>query len=533
MRILVVAAAGSLTVLSASPAAAEARFPSVNRIVFSPGDPNVVVARASFGILPSHDNGASWSYLCDAALGLTFEDSYYDPAIGLTAGNALVVGQPGEPTQGLEVSPDVGCSWNCVGGPLAGQFIADSVVRPDQPHVVLVLTRTYSASDAAISVFSQIFQSIDDGAHWAALGNPIDPSIVVQTIDVSRADASGNDSIYVSGTRGYGSATTASLLSSTDEGGTWTEHPLQGFDPTTENSIAIGGIDPADPRRVYVRTRAVVTGGQSRLFMTTDGGASFTTQATFPIPEPQSGPINGVNGEILAFALSPDGSKIYAGTTGDGLFVASRADMVFKKTSATPVWCLATRGQELWVCSDEAGTSALGTPFVIGETTDDGAHFTSKLPAITALCGPLSCPAETRTSLACNATVSGGQCQSAFDQLCQSLDDVNTTCGCASDAGLVADAAGVPSDAGSVKPPSSSSSCGCSVTSADGTGALAAASALAALALGRRRNRRQLTPRGAVNNPSAAGARSRGESGSPGTRSRTCRGARPSWRRAR
>jgi photosystem II stability/assembly factor-like uncharacterized protein len=487
MRLLVVAAAGTFAVLSASPAAAGgARFPSLNRVVFSPSDPNLIVARASYGILPSHDNGASWSYLCDEALGL-IESSPYDPVIELTARNALVVGLP-QPHQGLEVSPDVGCSWSCVGGPLAGEFIADSVVRPDRPHVVLVLTSTYSPGDAAGPVFSsQVFESTDDGAHWTALGNPIDPSFLVQAIDVSRADAAGNYGIYVSGTRGDGSARTASLLVSTDEGGTWTAHPLTDFDPASEDSVNIGGVDPADPGRVYVRTSAAFTGGQSRLLMTTDGGASFTTLATFQIPE---APIDQATAEVLAFALSPDGSKIYAGTKGDGLFVASRADMVFKKTSPIAVWCLATRGQELWVCSSEASTSAVGTPFVIGATTDDGAHFTPKLQGVTALCGPLSCPAGTGTSLACNATVSGGQCQGAFDQLCQT-EDVSGSCGtCASDAGLVGDAAGVTGDAGSLKPPSSSSSCGCTLTSSGGTGAWAAASAIAAIALGWRRRRR-------------------------------------------
>ncbi len=487
MRILFLAAAGAVAVLSASPAAAY-RSPVLNQVVFSPGDPNLVVARASYGILPSHDNGASWSYLCDDALGSSVAYSYNDPVLGLTAGNAFVVGVAAPSTDGLEVSPDVGCSWSCVGGPLAGQAIADIVVRPDKPHGVLVLTRTYSASDAGISVYGgQVFQSTDDGAHWAALGDPLplDLNVFVQTIDVSRADASGHYSIYVSGTRGVGLETRASLLVASDEGGTWTEHALQAFDPTTEGSVAIGGVDPADPQRVYLLTRAMVPGGQSRLFMTTDGGASFTTQATFQIADTTFA-------DGLAFALSPDGSKLYAGTVGDGLFVASRADMVFKKTSPIAVTCLATRGQELWVCSLEVSTGAIGRPFVIGVTTDDGAHFTSKLPTLTTLCGPLSCPAATLTSLGCNATVSGGQCQSEFDSLCQDYNANNTACGtCASDAGLVADAAAVPVDAGSVNQPSSSSSCGCSVTSSGGTGALAAASALAALALGRRRNRRR------------------------------------------
>jgi MYXO-CTERM domain-containing protein len=121
-------------------------------------------------------------------------------------------------------------------------------------------------------------------------------------------------------------------------------------------------------------------------------------------------------------------------------------------------------------------------------TTDDGAHFTSRLPTIATL-WPVSCPTGTGTSLGCNTTVSGGQCQSRFENVCQ-LYDVGNVCGtCGSDAGLLADAAGMPSDASSVKPSSSASSCGCSVASAGGTGALAAASAIAALALGRRRNR--------------------------------------------
>jgi hypothetical protein len=229
-----------------------------------------------------------------------------DPEIGLTAGNALIAGLPA-PYQGLDVSPDVGCSWSCVGGPLAGQSIADNVVRPDKPHVVLAVTSTYGASDAAVAFYSsQVFQSTDDSAHWSALGSPIDPSLLVQTIDVSRADASGNYRIYLSGTRGYGSARTASLLVSTDKGGTWTEHPWQVFDPTTEDSVYIGGVDPTDPQRLYLRSSAAVSGGRSRLFMTTDGGGSFTTQTTFQIPERG---VDAVTGEVLSFALSRTGRK--------------------------------------------------------------------------------------------------------------------------------------------------------------------------------------------------------------------------------
>src|SRR5258708_262798 len=124
-------AAGALLSLAAPPAAANGRFPAANQIVFSPTDPNRVVARTTYAILPSHDGGRTWSYLCEEALGLP-QTAYQDPELGLTAGNALVAGLS-MPTAGLEVSTNLGCDWSCVAGPLASQSIADLVVRPDTP----------------------------------------------------------------------------------------------------------------------------------------------------------------------------------------------------------------------------------------------------------------------------------------------------------------------------------------------------------------------------------------------------------------
>ena len=68
-----------------------------------------------------------------------------------------------------------------------------------------------------------VYVSIDDGAHWAAIGAPLDPTVIVQTIDVSARDP---HRIYVSATRGYASSRTASLFVSTDDGAHWTERAL-------------------------------------------------------------------------------------------------------------------------------------------------------------------------------------------------------------------------------------------------------------------------------------------------------------------
>jgi len=399
-------AVASFLLLSTGQASANGRFPASNAIVFSPTDPNLVIARTTYALLPSRDNGATWRYLCEDALGLPAA-SYQDPEIGLTASNAFVAGLYG-PASGLEVSRNVGCDWNCIGGPLVGQAIADIVVRPDRPHVVLALTSTFLPADAGGGALSQVFQSADDGANWTALGVPLDPMVHVQTIDVAPGDP---HRVYVSGTRGFRSSRTASLFVSTDDAAHWTESAITHFDPTTEDSVFIGAVDPVDPLRVYIRSSAAAPGGRSRLFMTADAGQSFQLAKELAIA-----------GDIVGFALSADGSKVYAGTSQDGLFVAAKGDLTFRKTSSIHVQCLASRGTELWACSDAV------SGFIVGMSRDDGATFVAKLPSVAALAGRIACSALPGGPLACGATANASQCQESFDTFCQ-IDSPSGRCG--------------------------------------------------------------------------------------------------------
>ncbi len=474
----------------ASPARANGRFPASNQILFSPsvspGDSSFVVARTTYAILPSRDNGATWSYLCEDALGLP-SSAFQDPALVVTASGALVAGLA-TPTAGLDVSTDFGCTWSCAAGSLGQQSIVDVAVRPDQPHVVVALTSTYLAADAGGGTFAQVFQSPDDGASWTALGVPIDPTVRVQTIDAAATDA---HRLYVSGTRGFGASKVALLFASTDDGASWTEHALDAFDPGTEDSVYIGAVDPTDAARVYLRSSAVEAGGQSRLFITGDGGQSFQVATRFEVPPPAGASLS-VTGEILGFALSPEGSKVYAGTKEAGLFVASKADLTFVKTSSIHVQCLATRGSELWACSDAV------SGFVVGVSTDDGATFTAKLPTITSLAGPLACGAEAGTSLACGATANGSQCVDSFNLFCET-DDVSGRCvggeprdSGSPDAGgaMGADAAVAPA-ANAHDTSVSRSSCAFSAPGSEGSASGAALCTVCAFALRRRRLRRR------------------------------------------
>jgi DNA-binding beta-propeller fold protein YncE len=115
---------------------------------------------------------------------------------------------------------------------------------------------------------------------------------------------------------------------------------------------------------------------------------------------------------MLGFALSPDGSKVYAGSVEDGLFVGDRATLSFVHKSSIQVQCLAARANELWACANQR------SGFAAGVSTDDGAHFAAKLTP-DKLVGPIACAANPQGPLACGADANASQCSGApYQQLC-------------------------------------------------------------------------------------------------------------------
>lgn len=367
MRHAFLAAAAAAGVLAAAPSAlANGRFPQSNQILFSPTQSNLIVVRNTFGITISKDGGNSWYWLCEDTLGLP-PTSNEDPFLGLTSNDSLVAGD--SPPMGLQVSSDLGCNWTRESGPLANQLIKDLVVRKDNPHAVDTITNTYGVSanvDGGPGYTHQLFETTNDGANWAAFGTAIDPSADVTTIEVAPSDPTR---IYVSAFRGSGSGRTASLFVSKDHGMTWAEHQTP-LDPAHETAVYIGGVDPMDADLVYLRTE-----GLSRLLVSKDGGQTFTSSKQ-------------LTGQMLGFALSQDGSKIYIGSVEDGLFVGDKATLTFVNTNPNVhIQCLATQGNDLWACSDEPSC------FVAGVSHDDGKTFTAKMHLLSVQ-GPIQCAAN-------------------------------------------------------------------------------------------------------------------------------------------
>jgi MYXO-CTERM domain-containing protein len=218
---------------------------------------------------------------------------------------------------------------------------------------------------------------------------------------------------------------------------------------------------------------------------------------------------------MKGFALSPDGSKVYAGGPNVGLYVASSADLQFKSvpeqlpdggTRTVHVQCLAARGNELWACSDEP------SGFIVGTSTDDGVTFAAKLH-LTTIAGAAACPNGTTSSYCTSTDVDADPPYNPFGSLCTNLGvcfdggatyPLSEACveagvcdfgpsssgGSGSGGGSGGGDGGGTGDGGATtQPGGSKSSCGCAVVGGGGTAGALAALALATLALRRRRAR--------------------------------------------
>jgi hypothetical protein len=398
-----------LTLTFDAPCRANGRFPSANQLAFAPADSDFIVLRTTYGILPSHDNGATWGYICEDVLGLG-PGAEIDPVITVTANDSLIAGD----IAGLNVSADNGCNWTCQGGPLATLPVVDVAIRPDSPHSAVALTSAFEVSDsAAYNIDSRVFETRDDGVMWTQIGSPLPNDLVAATIEVTKTDAAR---LYVSGMRGRGSTASAWLYVSMDGGSMWqgTQLPPSVFDPSREMGVYIGGVDPTNASRLYLRSRSspLATGGRSRL--TVVDVATSGTPAFQSVHSLEAGAGLDMTGEMLGFAISPDGSKLYVGTEEDGLWAALSSALIFQKKSSIAVGCLATRGGELWACS----TAASG--FVVGISSDDGATFTPKLSRVGALTGPIACAANA-SGAGCNASQNGSLCGDAWGAFCQTV----------------------------------------------------------------------------------------------------------------
>lgn len=342
----------ALIVSSGGAARANGRYPKADQLVLSPDQPGLMVARTTFGFLVTNDAGAHWDWLCERAIGYS---GVQDPTVGLMDSGTIIASL----SEGIARSTDAGCNWSFAAADLNGSPVIDLTVRKDQPSRALGLV--WDAQ--TVSYSSRFVYSDDNGRTFVPYGNSIDPSVLVSTLDTAESDP---HRLYASGTRSVDGVRAGLFFSSLDDGEHWTEASVP-FDAQLEQGVYIAAVDPRDPDTVYLRTSSATV---SRLLVTHDAGQHFAV---------------AYSGSLLAFALSPDGSRLYFGGD-DGLHTGLARDLEFEQRSALRLLCLAASSDTLYACSDEH------SGFTVGASEDDGTTFTPLLHLKT-VNGPLVCDA--------------------------------------------------------------------------------------------------------------------------------------------
>jgi len=297
-----VSAVIAASLLVASTALGNGRFPRAERLIESPSDPNRLYIAATYGILLTADRGKNWYHVCENAF--SFQDVYTgDPVLSLTGDESLLVGVQ----NGLNISHDHGCDWkqSLQSTALPKQAFMDFTVAPTTGHPIIVVASAYQPGGPV----NQLEKSTDGGTTWMDIGTPL-PAAVVYTVDVDPTNAKH---IYATGVTDTDNTkpNTGVLLSSTDEGITWTQSAIPNTSAAANPYIA--AIHPTDPTKIFVRTDSWknlsdIGAADDALLYSSDGGNSWVELLHPGGPDDLS-----PGAKLLGFALSPDGSTALAG----------------------------------------------------------------------------------------------------------------------------------------------------------------------------------------------------------------------------
>ena len=399
-RLATLLVAAGLT-LQPGAARANGRYPKADQLVIAADRPDFMVARTTFGFLISNNAGAHWDWVCERAIGYT---GVQDPTLGLLENGTIIASL----SEGISRSTDLGCSWGFAEADLSDSPVIDLTVRKDQPNSALALV--WDAQ--SVSYSSRFLRTDDSGRTFVPYGSPIDPSVLVSTLDTAKSDP---HRAYASGTRSTGGVRQGLFFASEDDGEHWTEYAVP-FDPKLEQGVYIAAVDPQHADTVYLRTNSATV---SRLLVTHDAGQHFSVV---------------YSGSLLAFALSPDGSRLYFGGE-DGLHTGLASDLQFEQRSSLRLLCLAATDSTVYACSDEH------SGFTIGASSDDGATFAPLLHLKT-VTGPLTC----------GSTDAVASCAQDWPLVSAQLGIMTPNEGADAGAGGAADGDAAPVDAGSGAP---------------------------------------------------------------------------------
>jgi len=379
-------------------AEANGRFPATVNIEFRPGNDQVVLLPATFGLLLSQDGGESFRWVCEDAIGY---GGTYDPDYAIHPNGDIY----STTFAGLRVSRDGGCSWLTIDGPFKDKWVGEVDIATDG-RIWATTSTGGAANDVYVSGDGSTFAStglLDSTTWWLSV----------------RSASSNAQRVYVTGYRpervnpmGGDPIPSASVLRRTDDGGaTWQTLPVDAFTLRSDSQLFIEAVGEQDPDLLFARVfRAQAPVGDA-IYRSLDGGQTWTE-------------VLSLSSTIRAFLLRSDGKTAIAGTDSSCadddptvlkgcVFVAPDAD-----APTGPTW-RATDEQPRMACLGESGSGDLLScganwePDLFSLARSQDGDAWTKVMRFSDIKGPLECPQETIQQNVC-ATL---QWPSLCDQL--------------------------------------------------------------------------------------------------------------------
>lgn len=343
-------------VAASAAAATNAQHPGPSITVsidFREGHDQDVVAGLSFGLVISHDGGATWRWMCETALHYGFPVL---PQYAYARSGRLFCASH----DGLFVDRD-GCTFAPTEH--GDRFVSALTIGPDD---------TLYAAAAALDD-ANIYRSTDDGVTFAAGASPGQGGDWWNSIAVA---PSAPGRVYLTGYR-VGTPRTFLLFRSDDAGATFQPMERTGITTSNDSEIWIAGIDGEDPDTLYVRVSRQVLGVVSdAIYRSTDGGATWTNIYAVP--------------DDVAFVRRASGELVVAGRNSGLHRSADRGDTWSDVPALPSITCLVeSAAGEVWACTNNVGIEDAA----IMKSTD--LETWTRVLRYADIAGPVDCPADT------------------------------------------------------------------------------------------------------------------------------------------
>lgn len=347
-------------------AAANGRPPATSTINFKQGDEKEVAAGMTFGLLVSHDSGATWHWMCEKAVGY---GGAYDPDYAFSPAGSLFA----TTFDGLKKMTN-GCTFD--GTPPADDFISSVTLGPNGSLFYAAAdTPDVATSDPGDS---NIYKSTNDGATFPTSAMPGQVNDWWQSIEVAPSDATR---VYLTGFRQSGQTKTFLLFKSVNGGTSYTAMSQTGITTAANSAIEIAGISKTNPQELYLRVTLENNNIGDGIYRSTDGGATWTH-----VLSKDAG---------IAFVVRSNGDLV-AGTQTEGAFVSHDKGATWLPLTGAPhINCLVENAaHEVWACTQNFGATGVQPDDAGIMKTTDLATWT-KVLRYQDIQGPVLCAAGT------------------------------------------------------------------------------------------------------------------------------------------